>query len=138
MFGCRAYSLHVQLGQQVNQQDVQHIAGTPLRVWARAGVQLLGNLFAQVQATNRRGCPQPHCGESPNRRLHQIHGAYSRRPQIDVNRLPRTGSILDGEFQAYRIYFLHVQRLAFQPKAEVAESEGERILKMFKPRRAFA
>jgi hypothetical protein len=52
--------------------------------------------------------------------------------------LPSAGSILDGKFQAHRINFLHVQWLAFQPKAEVIESKRERVLKECQPRCAFA
>ena len=38
LFGRRAYRRHVQLAQQVNQQDVEHIASTSLRIGSRAGV----------------------------------------------------------------------------------------------------
>jgi hypothetical protein len=138
LLGCRTYSPHVQLAQQANQQNVQHIAGARLRIWPGAGVQLLGNLFIQIQATNRRRCPQPHCGESSNRWLHQIHGARSCCPQIDINGLPCTGSILDSEFQSNHINFSMFNGLPFNRKVKSSNSERERVLKQCQPRCAFA
>ena len=53
LFGHRSYFLRVQLAEHVDQQNVEYVAGAARRVWPGAGVQLLGDLFAQIEATDR-------------------------------------------------------------------------------------
>ena len=53
LFRRRSNFLPVQLAEHVDQQNVENVAGASRRVRPGAGVQLLGNLFAQIQATNR-------------------------------------------------------------------------------------
>jgi len=129
LFGCRVYNPQVQFPRQVNQQDIQHIAGTAFRVWPRGGVQLLRDLLTQIQATNRRRYWQSHRSQAADRRFHEIDGTEPGRTKINLNYLPRTGPVSDSEFQAERVRILRAQRIALQLKAALVESQRQRVLK---------
>ena len=53
LFSRRSNCLHIQLAEQVDQQNVEYVAGTTSRVRPGAGVELLGNLLVQIETPNR-------------------------------------------------------------------------------------
>ena len=76
--------------------------------------ELLGNLFAQIEAPDGRRDPQSHRGESSNCWYGKFHLTPARWSQINVDGLPCAGSVADGEFQSNCVHLIHVQGLPFQ------------------------
>ena len=74
-----------------------------------------------------------HRGHSPDHRRDKLHRSFTRWAEINVDGLPCTGAITDGEFQANSIDFIHVQWLAFQLKGKIVESQRHGILKSRQP-----
>jgi hypothetical protein len=71
-------------------------------------------------------------------RINQVNLFRLRRPEIDFNRLPRTGSVLDGNLNPDGVGLFHVPTPGFKSKYELIETQTQDIRQRLHPARAAA
>ena len=116
-------ALIIELAQHIKQQNIEHVTGAILALGARAGVELLCDLFVNADATHMRRDGQAHLGNACDGRRNQVYFTRFARAKVDLHRLPGSRLVLNRNFEAHRVRHFHLVNLWFQTEGEGIEPQ---------------
>lgn len=118
-----AYAYAIELTQHVHHQNIEYVACATFVVRPRTGVKLLRHLLVDSETPYLRGNRDSHFCHTFDGGCDHVHIVGCSGTEIDRDRLPRSGSLFNGNFDADCIREFHLMLSGFQAECEIVKAQ---------------